>query len=102
MKKIVFVWFVISHFFFIPLSWSDDLNDGIKIDDPIDDKLGFSKNINFIKQQAKAKMNSGKAIVNDGCQGTGNINVAPGANLKNATIVNLSDNKNSSTVCNNK
>jgi hypothetical protein len=100
MKKIIFVGLVISHFFFLPLSWCDDLNDGIKIDDPINDKLEFSKNINFIKQQTKAKMNSGKAIVNDGCQGTGNINVGPGTNLKNTTIVNLSDNKNLSTVCN--
>jgi hypothetical protein len=79
--------------------FADDLNDGIAIDEPVDDGLQMQKNSNFIERNAMAKALRGdkKTIVD--C-GTGNQVFGPGANLKGATIVNLSNNKNSTSVCN--
>lgn len=80
---------------------ADDLDDGIGIDEPIDDSLNLGKNINFIKRSAIAKSKSGnkKNSQSSGCDGTGNIKIGAGSNLKGATIVNLSNNKGTSSVC---
>jgi hypothetical protein len=77
---------------------ADDLNDGISADDPIVDDLQIDKNINFIKRNAIAKSLRSKNKDN-GCGGSGNQVFGPGTNLSNATIVNLSDNKDSDSVC---
>ena len=84
-----------------------DLDDGIKIDEPINDDIDLDINIQYIKRRAKAAAEatkngddvSKKIIVNKGCSGTGNQNFGAGANLKGTTIVNLSENKGTSTVC---
>lgn len=82
---------------------ADDLDDGIGIDNPIDDGLDLDKNINFIKRSAIAKSKSKSGQSNSsqsgGCDGTGNIKIGAGSNLKGATIVNLSNNKGTSSVC---
>lgn len=78
---------------------ADDLDDGIGGDEPIEDKLQINKNIEYIKRNALAKAQQGgkKAIVN--C-GAGNMNFAPGTKFAaGTTIVNLSDNKNSASIC---
>jgi hypothetical protein len=85
----------------ISTGYADDLDDGISIDTPINDDLTLDKNINFIKRNAIAKARSkskgGKS--SSGCDGTGNIKIGAGSNLKGATIVNLSNNKGTTTVC---
>ncbi|MEQ1638497.1 MAG: hypothetical protein ABL903_17645 [Methylococcales bacterium] len=77
---------------------ADDLNDGIGIDEPIDDKIQLNPNIDFLKQNAISKAGGKENLEND-CQGTGNLIIGPGADLGNATIVNLSNNKKSTQVC---
>ena len=87
--------------------YAGDLDDGIKIDEPNNDNIDLDINIQYIKRRAKAAAEatkngddvSKKIIVNKGCSGTGNQNFGAGANLKGATIVNLSENKGTSTVC---
>jgi hypothetical protein len=78
--------------------FADDLDDGIALDTPINDDLQLDINVDFIKRNAKAKARRGAAS-RSGCQGAGNQTFGPGANLKGATIVNLSNNQGSSTVC---
>ncbi len=84
---------------------ADDLDDGIELDNPIDDSLDLDKNINFIKRSAIAKSksksggNNSSQSESGGCDGTGNIKIGAGSNLKGATIVNLSNNKGTSSVC---
>jgi hypothetical protein len=81
--------------------FADDLNDGITMDDAIDDQLQINKNMNFIKRNAMAKALRGSKNVIVDC-GSGNQIFGPGANLNGATIVNLSNNKNTTSVCNKK
>lgn len=78
--------------------YAGDLDDGIGIDEDINDNIQLSPNIDFIKRNAlaKARRNTDK---NSGCGGTGNQTFGPGADLRNATIVNLSDNKGANSVC---
>ena len=97
MKKILAL-FLLVHL--IPVI-ADDLNDGIAIDTPINDDLTLGKNINFIKRNAiaKSKHKSKNGNTKSGCDGTGNIKIGAGSNLKGATIVNLSSNKGTTTVC---
>ena len=78
-----------------------DLNDGIVADEAINDDLQLKKNINFIERNAMAKSLRGSKDVIVDC-GTGNQIFASGANLNGATIVNLSNNKNTTAVCNQK
>lgn len=87
-------------------SFAGDLDDGIKLDEAINDDLKIEKNLQYIKRKALAKaqaQQSGeegdpKVIVNTAC-GTGNQNFGAGANLKGATIVNLSNNTGANAVC---
>ncbi|MFO1290357.1 MAG: hypothetical protein E6Q61_09290 [Nitrosomonas sp.] len=79
------------------LLYADEFDGGIPIDEPIKDKLDKSINIEYIKRNAKASAKSGNDIKD--CGGSGNQTFGPGANLKNATIVNLSDNKGATSVC---
>ncbi len=86
-------------FFFLLLLGSSvsasDLDDGIAIDKPIDDSIKAGKNINFIvtKAKSKAKTAKGSSSVRVTKAGEGNINIGAGADLKGATIINLSTNK---------
>ena len=76
-----------------------DLDDGIGGDEALEDKIQINKNIEFIKRNATAKALRGakNTIVN--C-GAGNMNFAPGTKFNaNTTIVNLSNNKNSTSIC---
>jgi hypothetical protein len=92
--------------FSLPLI-AGDLDDGIKADEPIKDDLDLDVNVQYIKRRAKAaaqmaesgKPTTGKVIVNTSCSGTGNQTFGAGANLQGATIVNLSENKGTTTVC---
>lgn len=81
--------------------YADDLNDGIGIDEEINDNLQLNSNIDFIKRNAIAKARratkGGKGT--SGCSGTGNQSFGPGTDLKGATIVNLSNNKGATSVC---
>ncbi len=86
--------------------FADDLDDGIPLDTPINDDLTLGKNINFIKRNAIGKARSrakdkGGNIddIDESCEGTGNIKVGAGSNLKGATIVNLSNNKGTTSFC---
>ena len=81
--------------------YADDLNDGIAIDEGINDNLQLNSNIDYIKRNAmaKARRSTSGGQSNSGCSGTGNQSFGPGANLKNATIVNLSNNKGATSVC---
>ncbi len=92
---------LVSNFWGGPYCLGNDLNDGIKLDEPINDQLEKTKNISYIEQYAMMKIKNGTAIIT-GCQGTGNIAIGPRTNLSNATIVNLSNNQNASAVCNKK
>lgn len=98
LKKIYILLFLLP-LFGGPVS-ADDFDGGISIDEAIDDKLETTLNIEYIKRNAKAKAlrgaDSGKS---KGCGGTGNQTFGPGANLNGATIVNLSDNKGTTSVC---
>ncbi|MDX2504694.1 MAG: hypothetical protein QNL62_09490 [Gammaproteobacteria bacterium] len=96
--------------FFLLISFSvvaDDLDDGVKLDEPINDDINLDVNIQFIKRRAKAAAESvqngndvnNKIAVNTACGGTGNQSFGAGSNLTGATIVNLSDNRGSSAVC---
>ena len=74
-----------------------DLDDGIGIDDKIDDSLQSEPNILFIVNHAKAKARQGSsdAITNGG---VGNISIGAGTDLQGATIINLSDNEGAAVV----
>lgn len=74
---------------------SGDLDDGIGGDEKIDDELNLDKNLPYTIRKAQSKAKSGE---NKGCEGTGNIKVGPGATIK-GDIVNVSKNKNASSVC---
>jgi len=85
---------------------ASDLDDGIALDTLINDDLVLDRNIAFIKSNAIGKARSrakdrGGDIddIGDGCDGTGNIKIGPGSDLKGATIVNLSNNKGTTSVC---
>lgn len=81
------------------IALANDLDDGLGIDEDIDDKLQLNKNVAFIRRAAKAKAASGKAITNDDTCGTGNQVIGQGSTLKNVTIVNLSKNRNINAAC---
>ena len=95
---------------FLLMSFSvvaDDLDDGIKFDEPINDDINLDVNIQYIIRRAKTAaetVQNGNGVnkkinVNTACGGTGNQTFGVGSNLNGATIVNLSENKGSSTVC---
>lgn len=82
------------------VAYADDFDGGIPLDEPIDDKLETTLNIEFIKRNAKSKaLRGADKGKNRDCGGTGNQTFGPGANLQGATIVNLSDNKGATSVC---
>jgi hypothetical protein len=95
-KKIIYCLMLIGCFAVNP-SYASDFDDDIELDEPIDDSIKLKPNIQFIKRNALAKANRAKK--NNGCTGTGNLTFETGANLKGATIVNLSNNKGTSAVC---
>jgi len=78
--------------------YADEFDGGIPLDTPVSDKLEKSPNIEFIKRNALTKAQQGAAINTLDC-GTGNQTFGPGADLKGATIVNLSDNKGATSAC---
>lgn len=79
-------------------TYADEFDGGIPLDTLISDKLEKTINIEYIKRNALTKAQQGAAINSLDC-GTGNQTFGPGADLKGATIVNLSDNKGSTSAC---
>ena len=87
---------------------ANDLNDGIAIDEKIDDSLKKEFNSNFIvsksKSRAKARLKRGDdsktILLEDGISnsGVGNIQIGAGADLQGATIINLSTNNDSAVI----
>lgn len=91
--------FIYVLFFLLLLGGSvaaSDLDDGIAIDKPIDDSIKADQNINYIIVKAKSKVKTSRGAngrVKTNKAGEGNINIGAGANLRGATIINLSENK---------
>lgn len=78
---------------------ADDRDDGIGADPGIKDELQPSTNSNFYMQKAQSRVDKNKplpeGVTNDG---VGNINIGAGTDLKGATIVNISTNKNTQVI----
>ncbi len=83
--------------------WANDLDDGIPVDEPVDDGVKVDTNFTFIvvdaetKARAKASGSSGNTVINSE-NGLGNINIGAGADLSGATIINLSNNEDSTVI----
>ena len=82
--------------------YANDLDDGIGIDNRIDDGLDLGKNTQFIVRKALSKAKAdNKAGGKDGSQsgscGTGNIIIGAGSKIKE--VYNISTNKGTTTVC---
>jgi hypothetical protein len=78
---------------------ADDLNDGIEIDEYIDDAVQTDISRSFLKLSAMSAtgIKGSKTIVMSGRSqgsgdGVGNINIEAGTDLRGATIINLSEN----------
>ena len=84
-------------------AWGSDLDDGIAIDEPVNDSVQVDTNTIFTVVHAKTKaraQSSGSStdtVTADG-NGLGNINIGAGVDLSGATIINLSDNENSTVI----
>lgn len=78
---------------------ADDRDDGIGADSGIKDELEPSTNSNFYMQKAQSRAGKDEplpeGVSNDG---VGNINIGAGSDLKGATIVNISTNKNTQVI----
>lgn len=79
--------------------YADEFDGGIPIDIPVTDKLEKDINIQYIKRNALSKSKRGVDDGTTGCDGTGNQTFGPGANLQGATIVNMSDNRGTTSGC---
>lgn len=90
--SLLIIFFVLSNY-----SSADEFDGGIRIDEPITDKLDISFNIPYLVRKAKAAIETGK--INTGCGGAGNQTFGPGSHLNNATIINYSDNKGAISLC---
>lgn len=98
-----------------------DLDDGLGLGEPIVDEIKTGINVQFIRRNAVAKvrrkakkaeegtqgLEGGEGVEADAdaealeCDGAGNINIGPGTDLSGVrTIVNVSTNKGTTTVCN--
>lgn len=75
-----------------------DLDDGIGIDEKLDDSLQSEPNLVFIVNHAKAKARQSNNEDTITENGAGNINIGAGSDLKGATIINLSDNEDAAVV----
>ncbi len=78
------------------LSVAGDLDDGIGIDQPINDDLSLDKNIKFITRKAIAKAKSQQGGGTSAC-GSGNVVIGPGSKVKE--VINVSTNKGTTAVC---
>lgn len=75
-----------------------DLDDGIGIDEKIDDSLQSGPNLTFIVNHAKSKARQSNSENTIRENGAGNITIGAGSDLKGATIINLSDNEDAAVV----
>ena len=80
-----------------------DLDDGIPLDDSIDDSNALQKGVNipFILMKAKGKELTGSRVITskDSAAGQGNIIIGPGANIAPGTvIINNSDNRGATAI----
>ncbi|BCX88110.1 hypothetical protein MIN45_P0477 [Methylomarinovum tepidoasis] len=90
----------------VPPVMANDLNDGIAIDDPIDDSLKPTLNVPFILMKAKAAelrakkgLKSSRPVITQGEQGQGNITFGIGSKIApGTTIINSSEIKNSNAI----
>ncbi len=75
-----------------------DLDDGIGIDEPINDDLNLDKNVKFIIRNALAKGGSGQTNgTGSGTCGSGNITIGAGSKVKE--VINISTNTGTTAVC---
>ena len=91
-----------------------DLDDGLGLGEPIVDEIKTGINVQFIRRNAVAKVRRKAKKAEEGtegvegadaealeCDGAGNINIGPGTDLSGVrTIVNVSTNTGTTTVCN--
>lgn len=80
------------------MAQAGDLDDGIGIDEKLDDSLQTEPNLLFIVNHAKAKARQGNRDDTVRENGAGNITIGAGSDLKGATIINLSDNEDAAVV----
>jgi len=92
---------VISLFLMIGnIAYANDLDDGIGIDNAIDDGLDLGKNTKFIVRKSlarqKSDQKSGSSSQSGSC-GSGNIVIGAGSKIKE--VINISTNKGTTAVC---
>lgn len=77
--------------------WATDFGDGIAYEEGIDDTIRADHNIPFLvsKSKSKRKDSDSEEQINSG---VGNIEFGIGSELKNVTIINLSDNEDAVAV----
>lgn len=80
------------------MAHAGDLDDGIGIDEKLDDSLQSKPNLVFIVNHAKAKARQSNSENTIRENGAGNITIGAGSDLKGATIINLSDNEDAAVV----
>jgi len=100
MKIVLLLWLLV-----LSPVYANDLDDGIQIDEPVNDDLQSPFNIEFLKRRVMAKTyslkNSKKTYADQTVCGFGNIIIQPGSKIPVGTIFyNGSDNKNNNALCN--
>lgn len=83
------------------LATASDLDDGIGIDEAIDDSIRADRNIEFIVTKAKTKARAAAAAGESSeieANGVGSINIGTGTNLQGATIINISNNEDAVSI----
>ncbi|NOY70870.1 MAG: hypothetical protein GXP14_00590 [Gammaproteobacteria bacterium] len=83
------------------LATASDLDDGIGIDEAIDDSINADRNIEFIVTKAKTKARAAAAAGESSeieANGVGSINIGTGTNLQGATIINISTNEDAVSI----
>ncbi len=88
------------------ITYSNDLDDGIALDDPINDDLKRTVNIPFILMKAKGAelrakkgLNSSRPVISQGENGQGNITFGIGSKIApGTTIINSSEIRDSNSI----
>jgi hypothetical protein len=88
---------------------ASDLDDGIALDNPINDDLQINKNVLYTIRRAKSKLKAklkvkqknpnNKRVIISGCNGVGNQTFIGTKFKTGTTIINASNNKDVSSFC---
>ena len=102
MRKKIRLWLIVLIMSPI-IGAAGDLDDGIPLDDSIDDSNALQKGVNipFILMKAKGKELTGSRVITseDSSAGQGNIIIGPGAKIAPGTvIINNSDNRGATAI----